>query len=158
MDEYSDDEDAGYLTIPVTRQDEFVLTELQLSDDEASPTRSSFGYHRCWLRECASWGVACFKFLVTSINTHARDFPDPCSCAHAGIGHARRTRPAGAAPGSPRCRRAVAAAQMGAAAAAGWAATSWAGDGAAHRHLAVVLYLEVRGVPHSHERHVDRPL
>jgi hypothetical protein len=49
VDEYSDDDDAGYLTIPVTRQDEFVLTELQLSDDEASPTRSSFGYHRCGL-------------------------------------------------------------------------------------------------------------
>lgn len=46
-DEYSDDEDVGYVTIPVTRQDEFVLTELQLSDDEGSPTRSAYGYHRC---------------------------------------------------------------------------------------------------------------
>lgn len=70
-DEYSDDDDAGYLTIPVTRQDEFVLTELQLSDDEASPTRSSFGYHRCWLQECVSLGVACLGSSVSSVKPHA---------------------------------------------------------------------------------------
>jgi hypothetical protein len=49
VDEYSDDDDVGYFTIPVARQEEFVLTELQLSDDEGSPTRSSYGYHRCRL-------------------------------------------------------------------------------------------------------------
>lgn len=45
-DEYWDDDDVGYIALPVPRQDDFVLTELQLSDDEASPTRSAYGYHR----------------------------------------------------------------------------------------------------------------
>lgn len=48
VDEYSDDDDVGYFTVAVSRQEEFALTELQLSDDEGSPTRSSYGFHRCW--------------------------------------------------------------------------------------------------------------
>ena len=47
QDEYSDDEDPGYWREAVRRQGAFVLTELDRSDDEHSPGRSAFGYHRC---------------------------------------------------------------------------------------------------------------
>ena len=46
-DEYWDGEDPGYWREPVLRQDAFVLTELEHSDDEHNAGRSAFGYHRC---------------------------------------------------------------------------------------------------------------
>ena len=48
-EEYSDDDDAGYWREPVQGQVAFRQTELDLSDDEHSPGRSSLGYHRCAL-------------------------------------------------------------------------------------------------------------
>ena len=121
VDEYSDDDDVGYFTIPVTRQEEFVLTELQLSDDEGSPTRSSYGYHRYRL---AAHQNPCRVCLSATVTPFASGLGSRSSRTHAGIGQGRLTRRGGAALGSPRCREAWVTAPMGEAAAAVWAATS----------------------------------
>lgn len=46
-DEYSDEDDVGYVSVPVLRQDDFAASELQGSDGESDSTRSAYGFHRC---------------------------------------------------------------------------------------------------------------
>jgi hypothetical protein len=45
-DEYLDDDDIGYVTMAVVRPGEFVMSELQTSNDDTDSTRSVYGYHR----------------------------------------------------------------------------------------------------------------
>lgn len=63
MDEYSDDEDVGYWREEIQGQDAFVLTELELSDEEGSPGRSAFGYHRSASCLLLAWQAAALPCL-----------------------------------------------------------------------------------------------
>lgn len=45
-DEYSDDDDAGFVAMAVVRPGEFIISELQASNDDTDSTWSGYGYHR----------------------------------------------------------------------------------------------------------------